>query len=150
MALRAAYNGPLPPADVYTPAQLAVEAERVLKRPDGAENNPLLTADKRQQLSNVLLEFASAVEAMDGTPLARKVKFIARRLIGEGARSPVSLPGANQWQHTWDIKFDNNPQYAVQLRAAVHMFYGAMKKKSNKMRGKSGKSRGKSGKSRRR
>ena len=135
MALRAAYHGP--PADVYTPAQLVVEAERVLKRPDGAENNPLFTADKRQQLSNVLLEFANSVETIDGVPLARKVKFIARRLIGECARSPVSIPDANQWQHTWENKFNNNPQYAVHLREAVHMFYGATKKKSIKLRGRS-------------
>lgn len=135
-----------PPHDVFTPAQLLVEAERVLKRPSLADG---YSADKKQQLNNVLLEFASTVENMDGRPLARKVEFVARTLTGTHDRSPVTPLNENQWQETWDNKFDDNSlqrdAYRHGLRAAVIEFYGAVGlKKAPKSKRSKSKSKSKS------
>jgi len=119
---RAAYNGPQV-RDVYTPIQLVAEAERVLKDPTRADN---LSSDKKTQLYNALLEFATSVEVLDNVALARKVAFIARRIIGEH-RSPVSPIDENMWTDMWDTKFETNPVYRQRLREAVQMFYGGIK-----------------------
>ena len=131
-----------PPQDVFTPAQLLVEAERVLKRPSLADG---YSANQKQQLNNVLLEFSSTVENIDGRPLARKVEYVARTLTGTHDRSPVTPLNVNQWQHSWDTKFDDNSAvrdgYRQGLRAAVITFYGAVGLKKAPKSKKSKKSR---------
>jgi|LauGreDrversion4_2_1035121.scaffolds.fasta_scaffold04147_4 hypothetical protein len=112
-----------PPQDVFTPAQLLVEAERVLKQPQLAD---AFSANQKQQLCNVLLEFSETVENIDGRPVARKVEFVARTLTGTHDRSPVSPIDPVNWRTTWMNKFDNNPGYRQGLRAAVITFYGAV------------------------
>jgi hypothetical protein len=128
--------------DEFTPAQLAVEAERVLKRPEVADNYSM---DQKHQLKNILLEFSGTVGNSEGAALERQVKFVARRLVGYHVEhSPVTLPEGNQWQAAWDTRFDNRPEYRQALRDSA-TDWGAMKRKKSKSRGKSrGKSKSKS------
>jgi hypothetical protein len=112
-----------PPQDVFTPAQLLVEAERVLKEPQLAD---AYSANQKQQLSNAILEFSETVENIDGRPLARKVEFVGRTLTGTHDRSPVSPIDPVNWRTNWINRFDNNPGYRQGLRAAVITFYGAV------------------------